>query len=320
MLHRITHCLHNTLNIIYIVYIYIEVEYFTRKRNNPSAPKRKTAPLPLPLSTPQKFEIRRITTGYKAFPARVSLAALCGCLVNLWSVHARALRALTRDRNVCVPLRPLAPRPQCRTASLSGPMAYADFSRLSHFSGRLAVGQQNFASRSAEEFRGNSRAIRGAKGRDSRRTLGRSGDRRTVRHCKADRNVSSSASDATIMIHGSPSLDRHIPDASVASRTRLSAVCCYRASALHADWNASREGTCLCFFINDFSSFKTDDDFIQQSNDIVRWVNKVRRQLSRKICCSVSASTGPCVGNGEYNVIISAALLNCFRKEERGED
>lgn len=61
---------------------------------------------------------------YKAFPARVlsrfSLAALCGCLVNLWSVHTCALRAFTRSKSVRA-LRPLVPRPQRRTASFSGP-------------------------------------------------------------------------------------------------------------------------------------------------------------------------------------------------------
>lgn len=101
------------------------------------------------------------------------------------------------------------------------------FSRLSHFSAAWPSGSKisSNALRDAQEFRGNFRAVRGAKSRDSRRILGRSGGWRAsvLRHCKADRNVSSSASDATIMIHGSPSLDRHIPDASVASRTRLSA-------------------------------------------------------------------------------------------------
>lgn len=72
----------------------------------------------------KSFEIRRITTSYEALPRAnslsVSLATLCGCLVNLWSVPTSALRALTRSKRVRA-LRPLVPRPQHRTALFLGP-------------------------------------------------------------------------------------------------------------------------------------------------------------------------------------------------------
>lgn len=126
----ITHGLHNTLNIIYTVYIFSRrLLYFTRKHPIFLLLLRKGKADPRPLSRPRKkFRYVRITTRCKAFSrASVSSAALCGRLVNLWSVHACALRALTRDRNVCVPSRPLAPRPQRRTASLPGPMANVIF-------------------------------------------------------------------------------------------------------------------------------------------------------------------------------------------------